>query len=202
MINGINITKRFDKRELFCNMNFHIDTGEFVCFSGESGKGKTTLLNIIGQIEKPNGGIIEYDNTEIKTNKQRLEFFRSYVGFIFQNFALIESKTIEQNLLLVHKNSRSGITPEEALNTVGLSGRGKDKVYTLSGGEQQRVALARLFLKKCSLILADEPTGSLDKKNADKVLEILRTLNSQGKTIIMVTHDDNVKKACGRQIEL
>lgn len=125
-----------------------------------------------------------------------------FVGFLFQNFALAEDKTVEQNLKLVRKTSQSGVCVEDALKRVGLLDKLKNKVYTLSGGEQQRVALARLMIKKCDIILADEPTGSLDSKNADAVMDILRSLNAEGKTIILVTHDEKIKKQGKRVIEL
>lgn len=202
MIEGIDLCKRFGEKELFNNLSFQIDDGEFICFSGESGKGKTTLLNMIGMIEPPSSGKILFDGTEVKTNNERLSFFRNKVGFIFQNFALVEGKTVEQNLALVRKSNREDISIEEALNKVGLSDKIKDKVYTLSGGEQQRVALARLFIKKCDIILADEPTGSLDSHNANMVINILKSLNAQGKTVVLVTHDEAVKHLCCRIIEL
>ncbi|MDR2357253.1 MAG: ATP-binding cassette domain-containing protein [Oscillospiraceae bacterium] len=202
MIEGIDIRKNFDGKELFNGLSFRIDDGEFVCFSGESGKGKTTLLNIIGMIEPLSSGEILFDGAKIRTNKDRLDFFRVKAGFVFQNFALVEGKTVEQNLAFVRKSSRSGVSIEDALASVGLAGKLKSKVYTLSGGEQQRVSLARLFIKKCDVILADEPTGSLDSRNAQAVIGILKTLNEQGKTIILVTHDESVKRVCGRIIEL
>lgn len=202
MIEGIDLRKRFGEKELFSDLSFQIADGDFICFSGESGKGKTTLLNIIGMIEPPTSGKILFDGEEIKTNRQRLNFFRNKVGFIFQNFALVEGKTVEQNLSLVRKSNRQDMSIEEALAKVGLSDKLKSKVYTLSGGEQQRVALARLFIKKCDIILADEPTGSLDSHNAIMVINILKTLNAQGKTVVMVTHDETVKQLCNRIIEL
>lgn len=202
MIEGIDLCKRFGEKELFNNLSFQIDDEEFICFSGESGKGKTTLLNMIGMIEPPSSGKILFDGDEVKTNSERLSYFRNKVGFIFQNFALVEGKTVEQNLALVRKSNRSDISIEEALNKVGLSDKIKEKVYALSGGEQQRVALARLFIKKCDVILADEPTGSLDSHNANMVLDILKSLNAQGKTVVLVTHDEAVKHLCGRIIEL
>lgn len=202
MIEGIQLRKRFGEKELFSDLSFQIDDGDFICFSGESGKGKTTLLNIIGMIEPPTSGKILFDGEEIKTNRQRLNFFRNKVGFIFQNFALVEGKTVEQNLSLVRKSNRQDMSIEEALQKVGLSDKLKSKVYTLSGGEQQRVALARLFIKNCDIILADEPTGSLDSHNASLVINTLKTLNAQGKTVVMVTHDKTVKQLCNRIIEL
>lgn len=202
MIEAIKLCKRFGDRELFRDLSFLIKDGEFVCFSGESGKGKTTLLNILGMIEPPTSGKILVDGTEIKTNRDRLHFFRTKVGFIFQNFALVEGKTVEQNLAFVRKNDRQDISIAEALCKVGIGEKLKEKVYTLSGGEQQRVALARLFLKKCDIILADEPTGSLDSQNANVVVNILKTLNLQGKTVVLVTHDATVKQMCDRVIDL
>lgn len=202
MIEGINLTKKFGDRLLFDNLSFTIKTGEFVCFSGESGKGKTTLLNMIGQIEPPTSGQIRYDGKEVRTSRDRLAFLATKVGFIFQNFALVEGKTVSQNLEFVKKKNRQNISVEEALERVGLADKLHAKVYTLSGGEQQRVALARLYIKKADIILADEPTGSLDRHNADLVMSILKDLNSQGKTIVLVTHDDAIKERCDRIIEL
>lgn len=202
MIEGINLTKKFGDRLLFDNLSFTIETGEFVCFSGESGKGKTTLLNMIGQIEPPTSGQIRYDGKEVRTSRDRLAFLATKVGFIFQNFALVEGKTVSQNLEFVKKKNRQNISVEEAMERVGLSDKLHAKVYTLSGGEQQRVALARLYIKKADIILADEPTGSLDRHNADLVMSILKDLNSQGKTIVLVTHDDAIKERCNRIIEL
>ena len=118
------------------------------------------------------------------------------------NFALIENKTVEQNLELIRKGSRTNYTIEEVLERVGLGSKRNSKVYTLSGGEQQRVALARLFLKKCDIILADEPTGSLDAKNAQIIMDILLSLNAEGKTVIIVTHDRKIKDKAQRVIEL
>lgn len=202
MIEGINLMKKFGDKLLFDNLSFTIETGEFVCFSGESGKGKTTLLNMIGQIEPPTSGQIRYDGKKVRTSRDKLAFLATKVGFIFQNFALVEGKTVSQNLEFVKKKNRQNISVEEALERVGLSDKLHAKVYTLSGGEQQRVALARLYIKKADIILADEPTGSLDRHNADLVMSILKDLNSQGKTIVLVTHDDAIKERCNRVIEL
>ncbi|WP_303826430.1 ATP-binding cassette domain-containing protein, partial [Ruminococcus flavefaciens] len=124
------------------------------------------------------------------------------VGFLFQNFALIENKTVLENLSIIKKKCRTNLSIEEALQRVGLADKINEKVYTLSGGEQQRIALARLMLKRCNVILADEPTGSLDRKNANAVMDILHTLHQEGKTIVLVTHDELIKKEGTRLIEL
>ncbi|MEE0749107.1 ABC transporter ATP-binding protein [Evtepia sp.] len=203
MIQCVNLTKRYAKREVIKDLSFSIADGEFVCFSGKSGSGKTTLLNMIGLLEEPTSGRILFDGKEIRGGRARIDFYRNRVGFIFQNFALVEGKTVAQNLNLVKKNCRQdGITVEEALSQVGMEEKLYSKVYTLSGGEQQRVALARLYLKKCDIILADEPTGSLDQENAAMVMGILRKLNAKNKTVIIVTHDDEIKRQCDRILSL
>ncbi len=202
MIEGKNITKRFGGQVLFDGFNFVIEDGEFVCFSGVSGAGKTTLLNIIGLLEPLDGGELLINGIKYKTNRQRLQYFRTEVGFLFQNFALIENKTVEQNLEIVSKQNRTEFSIMEALEKVGLQEKLHSKVYTLSGGEQQRIALARLFLKKCNIILADEPTGSLDKRNAETVMDILCDLNQRGKTVILVTHDEQIRQMARRVIKL
>ena len=203
MIQCVNLTKRYAKREVIKDLSFSIADGEFVCFSGKSGSGKTTLLNMIGLLEEPTSGRILFDGKEIRGGRARIDFYRNRVGFIFQNFALVEGKTVAQNLNLVKKNCRQdGITVEEALSQVGMEEKLYSKVYTLSGGEQHRVALARLYLKKCDIILADEPTGSLDQENAAMVMGILRKLNAKNKTVIIVTHDDEIKRQCDRILSL
>ncbi|NCE78200.1 ATP-binding cassette domain-containing protein [Turicibacter sp. TS3] len=202
MIEGIELSKRFEGRVLFENFNFKIESGEFVCFSGVSGCGKTTLLNMIGMIEPFDSGKLLIDGEAMVTPKQRMQYFQKKLGFLFQNFALVENKTVEQNLKLIRKQDRTNLTMEEALKRVGLSGVLKQKVYTLSGGEQQRVALARLFFKQSEIILADEPTGSLDEANANRIMQILKELHQEGKTIILVTHDEKIKRMAERVIEL
>ena len=202
MVRFEGVSKAFGEHILFRGLTFEIEDGEFVIFSGASGCGKTTLLNMIGGLEKLSGGRILVDDIDVTKRKNQLAYFREKVGFLFQNFALVENKTVRQNLELVRRKNRSDVSIEQAVEKVGLSDKLDAKVYTLSGGEQQRIALARLMVKKCSLILADEPTGSLDKANASKIMEILKSLNSQGKTVIMVTHDEELKKQGSRVIEI
>ncbi len=202
MIELRNIGKKFGDRELFHDFNEVIKDNEFVIFSGKSGSGKTTLLNMIGGIEPADSGKILVDGMDIAEKKNLLPYFRYTVGFLFQNFALVDNKTVRENLNLIRKESRTGISVEEALASVGLEDKINHKVYTLSGGEQQRVALARLMFKKCSVILADEPTGSLDRDNTDIVMNILKENHRQGKTIIVVTHDEYVKQKGERIVTL
>lgn len=202
MIKLENVCKRYGERILFENYNTQISDHEFVVFSGKSGCGKTTLLNMIGGIEAADSGRIWVDNVDITQKKELLNYFRYKVGFLFQNFALIENKTVKENLSIVRKASRTSISIEEALERVGLEEKINSKIYTLSGGEQQRIALARLMIKKCDIILADEPTGSLDRENTDIVMDILEEYYQLGKTVVIVTHDAYVKQKGRRVIEL
>ena len=179
-----------------------IRDGEIAVISGESGAGKTTLLNIIGALEPFDGGQVVVNGIDINNPRNHRKYFAEQVGFLFQNFVLIEELSVRKNLEFVRKANASGIPIEEALRRVGLLDKIDSKVYTLSGGEQQRVALARLMIKKCNIILADEPTGSLDRKNADHVLSILESLNAEGKTVLIVTHDMSIKTRGWRMIDL
>jgi putative ABC transport system ATP-binding protein len=202
MITIHNLNKRFAEKILFENFNLSISDGEFVVFCGESGCGKTTLLNMIGCLEKPDSGSIIIDGVDIWKTKRKRDLFSYKLGFLFQNFALLEDKTVLQNLKIINKKYRSSMSPEEALEQVGLLDTKDTKVYKLSGGEQQRVALARLMLKQSDVILADEPTGSLDDRNADVVMELLHKINKSGKTVILVTHNDRIISNESRVIKL
>lgn len=191
MIKINEICKKYDEKVLFQNYSLEIPDGSFVIIRGDSGSGKSTLLNMIGGIEYPDSGSIIVNGFDV-SKKKKQKYFSEVVGFLFQNFALLENKTVLENLNLIKKTGRTDVSIDEALKKVGLEKEKNKKVYKLSGGEQQRVALARLMIKKCSVLLADEPTGSLDKKNSEIVMKILHDLNRQGKTVIVVTHDDNI----------
>ena len=195
MIEFVNVSKAFGDKKLLSDFNLCILDGEFVVFAGKSGCGKTTLLNMIGGLEKPDNGHLVVDGVDLYKKRNKTDYFTYKVGFLFQNFALIEDKTVEQNLNLVQKKARSGMELTEVLTTLGIQDKLKEKVYKLSGGEQQRVALARLMFKQCDIILADEPTGSLDNENAKMVIDILHKMNDMGKTIILVTHSETIIQA-------
>ncbi len=190
VIRGLN--KAFGDKVIFSDFNLKIPDGTFAAVSGDSGSGKSTLLNMIGGIEKPDSGSIIIDKVDITKLKNKNSFFANTAGFLFQNFALLENKTVKENLELIKKQSRTGVSLKEAHARGGRSKEVNTKVYKLSGGEQQRVALARLMMKKCTVVLADEPTGSLDQKNKDIVMKLLHELNDEGKTVIIVTHDQSI----------
>lgn len=192
MIEIKNITKSFGNKKIFTDFSMTIPNGAFKIFAGKSGCGKTTLLNMIGAIESPDSGTITVNGLNIHKRANTRKYFSEQVGFLFQNFALIEEETVEDNLNYIQKKHRSGRSMDEILDLLGLLDKKNVEVYKLSGGEQQRIALARLMFKKCDIILADEPTGSLDYENADVVMKILHEFNNQGKTIIMVTHDEKI----------
>ena len=155
------------------------------------------------------GMLRQSTHDKAKSGKARAagKLLRETISYLFQNFALVEDRTVAFNLLLAlhytpgsaaHKRARV----QEALEAVGLAGYEEQKIFRLSGGEQQRVAIARNMIKPGSIILADEPTGSVDAKNRDVILELLHMLNGQGKTIVIVTHDPCVAGACGREVRL
>lgn len=202
MIELKNVTKKYDDRVIIDDLSLTIKDGEFVVFSGPSGCGKTTLLHLIGTIEPASSGTILINGKDIRNRRNQEHVLKYDIGFLFQNFALVDKKTVRDNILLVPKICRSGIIVEEALDFVGLANLIDTRVYKLSGGEQQRVALARLLFKKCSIILADEPTGSLDDGNAAMVMDLLIKLKETGRTIVMVTHNAKQKKVADRVIEL
>ena len=197
------ISKSFGDKILYSGLDLEIEKGKITALVGKSGSGKSTLLNIIGAIEPPDKGSVIINNVDITSKKKQLEYLRSVVGFLFQNFALIENKTVRENLSIVHPRYREDISFDNCLAEVGLYGKLDEKVCSLLGGEQQRVALARLLLKKCQLVLADEPTGSLDKENAEMVFSILRSMSTEhGKTVIIVTHDMCLAQKCDTIIDL
>ncbi|MDR0847267.1 MAG: ATP-binding cassette domain-containing protein [Lactobacillales bacterium] len=201
MIKVTNLSKSFGEHILFERFNLEIEEGDFICISGKSGSGKTTLLNMLGMLENCEDGEMFYKNKNFK-DINKLKFYRDEAGFVFQNFALVENKSVKQNLMMVPKKSRTDLPVEKALELVGLEDKEDEKIYSLSGGEQQRIALARLFYKKCDVIFCDEPTGSLDRENADKIMQILQKLNDSGKTIIIVTHDELIKSQIKKVVEL
>lgn len=204
-----NLNKTFAGTTVLHNMNMQINEGEMVAIVGESGCGKTTLLNILGLISLPTSGHYMIKGKTIKhiNTKDAMMLRRYTIGYLFQNYGLVEDETVEWNLKLAYayKKTSKKIQKEEMerlLDEFQLTGELKNKVYQLSGGEQQRLALIKLIIKDCDIILADEPTGSLDASNRDLVMHKLLQMNQQHKTIVIVTHDMNVANSCHRIIEL
>ncbi|MBS4750876.1 ABC transporter ATP-binding protein [Carnobacteriaceae bacterium zg-ZUI78] len=209
MIKLNHLTKTFKHKTIFDSFSLKIQKGEMVAIIGKSGSGKTTLLNMIGLIEEIDSGTYFLNgNKAPKPNtKQATQIIREQISYLFQNFALVDYLTVEHNLMMALKYVKLSLNEKkkiihEALEKVGLLDYESLKIFEISGGEQQRVAIARAMIKPSTIILADEPTGSLDDENRDDVLTILRELNHLGKTVIIVTHDSVVAKACDRVITL
>jgi putative ABC transport system ATP-binding protein len=203
------IVKSFRHRRVLDGISLMVLQSEFVAISGSSGSGKSTLLNIIGLLDKADqGNITLFGKPAPALNSPRARhFLRTKIGYLFQNAALIDQDTVEDNLKTTQRYSLTTLAqrPVErhiALHEVGLDGMEKRRVYELSGGEQQRLAVACLLVQTNDLILADEPTGSLDSGNRDLVLSLLHKLNQQGRTIIVVTHDPHIAAAADRTIGL
>lgn len=203
------LSKRIGNSEVLKHIDLTINAGEMISITGNSGSGKTTLLNIIGLIDSDYTGSYFFEGeNNLKANSSKTQkIIRNEISYLFQNFALIESETVSFNLLLalkyIKKSKKEKITLiEQTLDKLHLKGYLNKKIASLSGGEQQRVALARAIIKPCKLILADEPTGSLDETNRDTIIDLLKVLNDEGKTIIIVTHDPIVANNCHKIIQL
>lgn len=206
MIKAMNINKSFNNEKAVSDFSIQISKGDLIALTGESGKGKTTILNMLGLLEKPDSGEIVIDGTSNLNRKEIMLIHRYKFGFLFQNYALIENETVEANLKIAlghRKNIDKKSAMKEALNFVNLSPNIlKKKIYQLSGGEQQRVAIARLFLKKSDYVFADEPTGNLDVQNRDMVFELLQQLSEMGKAVVFVTHDLELAEKAQKWIKL
>ena len=187
------------------NISMSINKNEFVCITGESGAGKTTLLNIIGLLEKPDSGELILDEKQHFREKEIRKLRRVFFGYVFQDYLLLLDKTVQENLYISkYKNKKINTqSMDEVMKKVGLDSTYLNKkVYYLSGGEKQKVAIARMMLKEYELVLADEPTGNLDYKNKMEIIDIFKNMKKAGKTIICVTHDQEVANAADRVINL
>ena len=209
MIELENITKTIGGKVILDHLSLRIDQGDLVAIVGKSGSGKSTLLNLLGLIDGDYSGRYEiFGQTNLAVNSANSQtIIREHISYLFQNFALIDDETVEYNLMLALKYVKLSKKDklkkvEEILERVGLPATLHQKVSELSGGEQQRIAVARAILKPSQLILADEPTGSLDPENRDLVLKFLLEMNREGKTVIIVTHDAHVAQQCHLIIEL
>ncbi len=191
------------------DISLNIDEGEFVSIMGRSGSGKTTLLNIIGFLDTPTSGSFYFGDIDVsKISAKRLwKYRRENIGFVFQNFALIEHNTVFENVILPlealstpHRKAKK--TVDELLERVGIKELRNKYPAQISGGQKQRVAIARALAANPRLVLADEPTGALDVDTGNEILNLFKEINEQGKTVIIVTHDEKIAAKTRRLIRL
>ena len=188
-IDLLNVSKSFGSKKIFTDLNLRFESGKSYALIGGSGSGKSTLLNIIGRLEKIDSGNVLVDEQDIWKIKERT-FFKNTVGYVFQNYSLIENKTVYDNLKLITKDKK---TITDVLEKVGLSSDYlHQKIYELSGGQAQRVAIARMLMKPRKIILADEPTGALDGKIGKEIIRLLLNETAEDKYVIIATHDPAV----------
>lgn len=207
MLKTLNMTKKFDQRTLFDHLNLEFKSGKVYALIGPSGSGKTTLLNILGHLEKIDAGDILYDRKSLFKIKTQ-QFFRHDLGYLFQNFGLLESQTISDNLDLglIGQKLEPNAKKQKKLNSLKQVNLEylelNQKIYSISGGEAQRVALAKVILKDPPLILADEPTAALDPTNGDEVMKLLLSLKNDRRTIIIATHNKSIWEQADEIIDI
>lgn len=188
-IDLLNVSKSFGSKKIFTDLNLRFESGKSYALIGGSGSGKSTLLNIIGRLEKIDSGNVLVDKQDIWKIKERT-FFKNTVGYVFQNYSLIDNKTVYDNLSLITKDKK---TITDVLEKVGLSSDYlHQKIYELSGGQAQRVAIARMLMKPRKIILADEPTGALDGEIGKEIIRLLLNEKDEDKYVIIATHDPAV----------
>ena len=208
-----NLSKTYEsgkeKVHALVDVGLHIEKGEFISVMGPSGSGKSTLLTILGGLNHPTAGEVVVDDIPIyQLPLERLaDFRREYLGFIFQSFQLIPYLTVIENVMLPlsiteRSNREQSRMAGEILDRIGLKGKEKRLPDQLSGGEQERVAIARALVNEPPILLADEPTGNLDTKTGKEIMELFKSLNSEGQTIIMVTHNPENAAFSSRTISL
>jgi len=206
-----NLTKIFYGEEEVRALNdvsFEINDGELVAIIGKSGSGKSTLLNIMGLLDSASEGgyYINEKKASSLPEEEKARLRNMEIGIVLQDFALVERYTVSQNIAIPLIYSKKNLNKEKSirdiLNLVGLSEKKDTPSYKLSGGQKQRVAIARAVINNPSLILADEPTGALDSKTSEEIMELFLKLNKEGKTIVIVTHDKQIAQKCKRIIEL
>ena len=188
-------------------VNLEIAAGELVAVVGASGSGKSTLLHMIGGMDSPTAGSVFFNGKDISkySKKQKAKYRCENVGIVFQNFKLIEELNVRENIIMPVLIARKKVDEDyynALVEMLGLSERQSHLPSELSGGQKQRVAIARALINKPELLLADEPTGNLDKKNSEEIMQIFLGIHKKGKTIVLVTHDREIAEQCQRQIEM
>lgn len=210
MIDIKGITKSFGSLQVLKGIDIHIKKGEIVSIVGPSGAGKTTLLQIIGTLDKPNSGSITIDGVDVSTlsTKKLSDFRNKHIGFVFQFHQLLPEFTALENIMIPayiagKSNKEAMKRANELLDFMGLSDRANHKPAELSGGEKQRVAVARALINNPAVILADEPSGSLDSKNKTELHQLFFDLRDKfGQTFVIVTHDEGLAKITDRTIHM
>ena len=198
MIEFSHVYKNYDKNYILRDLNFTINKGEFIFITGQSGAGKTTTLKMLIAIEKPTHGAVKFLGKELQDLKPRdIPFLRRKIGFVFQDFKLLPNRTVFQNVALGLEVS--GIFGDiiiknvsEILKAVELYTKKDEFPLSLSGGEQQRVAIARALVQNPQVLLADEPTGNLDEETSRIIIDIIKSFNNKGTTVMLATHDKNL----------
>ncbi|MGX7047679.1 ATP-binding cassette domain-containing protein [Pseudolactococcus piscium] len=199
MIELKNVSKQYGKHQLFDQLNLTFEAGKSYALIGESGSGKSTLLNLIARLEKPSSGQLLLAGASLWQMREK-RYFKTYLGYIFQNYALVDDETVAQNLSMVKHNKGVQIA---VLEKVGLApSLLTSKIYQLSGGQAQRVAIARLLLKEAKIILADEPTGALDEATGQDIIALLLSLVSKDTLVIFATHDPAVYQQVDQVIDV
>jgi putative ABC transport system ATP-binding protein len=207
-LRGINKTYMMGKVEIkaLAGLNLNIEKGDFVAISGPSGAGKSTLLHIIGCLDSPTSGTVSLNGKNLGSmkDKELTPFRKKNIGFVFQFFNLVPTLTARENVLVPKMFDKNKETEkaEKLLADLGISHRMEHRPTELSGGERQRVAIARALVNDPPIILADEPTGNLDSDTGIEILKLFRSLNKQGKTIILVTHERDIARYANRVISM
>ena len=211
ILQASNINKQFkienQSIEILKNVSFQINQGEFVAIMGKSGSGKSTLLSILAGLDQPDSGSVKLDQLELTnlTENQLAQSRQQDIGFVFQSFYLIPTLTVEENIAFPLQINRSfdAKRVDELIEKVGLSDRKKSFPHQLSGGEKQRTAIARALISQPKILFADEPTGNLDERNAESVLNLLIELQKEFQTaLVVVTHDAGIANRADRVIEI
>ena len=213
IINTSNLTKIYENEGVetigIQNVNLKINEGEFIAIIGPSGSGKSTLLQLLGCLDRPSGGNYLFDGKEISSleDEDLAEIRNKQIGFVFQSFNLLPRQTVIENIMLPlvyadATNEQRKAISEKMVNLVGLKDRSNFQVSKLSGGQKQRVAIARALANNPKIIFADEPTGSLDSKSGEVILDFFQKLHAKGHTIVIVTHESYVAQCAERIIHI